>query len=71
MNAIENKLKQGIQNAVKKAWDVDVELDQIVIEIPKDKSHGDYATNLAMRLTKQLRSNPKMIAENFFTLGVK
>lgn len=64
MNAIENKLKQGIQNAVKKAWDVDVELDQIVIEIPKDKSHGDYATNLAMRLTKQLRSNPKMIAEN-------
>ena len=45
MNAIENKLKQGIQNAVKKAWDVDVELDQIGIEIPKDKSHGDYATN--------------------------
>ena len=63
MNEIENKLKQGIQSAAKKAWDLDVQLEQIVIEIPKDKSHGDYATNLAMRLTKQLRSNPKMIAE--------
>ncbi|MDD6467431.1 MAG: arginine--tRNA ligase [Erysipelotrichaceae bacterium] len=63
VNEIENKLKQEISNAVKQAWDIDMMASDVVIEIPKDKSHGDYATNLAMRLTKQLKQNPRMIAE--------
>src|SRR3972149_1071679 len=35
---------------------------KIIIECPKDEGHGDYSTNLAMILSKQLKSNPKNIA---------
>jgi arginyl-tRNA synthetase len=63
MNLIETALKKAVQNAIKKAFDTDIELDEIVVEEPKSKEHGDYATNVAMRLTKVLRMNPKAIAE--------
>ncbi len=36
--------------------------DPIVLEIPRDKSFGDYATNIAMRLAKSMRMNPVAIA---------
>lgn len=39
------------------------EMPEIVIEKPKDENHGDYATNVALRLAKQLRKNPQAIAE--------
>lgn len=42
------------------------ELDQIppiVLEAPKDKSHGDLATNAAMQLSRIAKKNPKQIAE--------
>lgn len=38
------------------------ELPQIVLEVPRDKSHGDLATNLAMQLTKMAKRNPREIA---------
>ncbi len=37
--------------------------DEIVVEIPKNKENGDYSSNIAMRLTKQLKQNPTQIAE--------
>lgn len=40
------------------------ELPAIVLEVPKDKSHGDLATNLAMQLTKIAKRNPRQIAES-------
>lgn len=39
------------------------ELPPIVLEVPKDKTHGDLATNLAMQLTKIAKRNPRQIAE--------
>ncbi|MDQ0063859.1 arginine--tRNA ligase [Paenibacillus harenae] len=39
------------------------ELPVIVLEVPKDKSHGDLATNAAMQLTKLAKKNPRQIAE--------
>lgn len=63
MNQIEVNLKSALAAAAKKAFDTDLEIDKIVIEIPKDKSHGDYSTNLAMQLTRVLRNNPRVIAE--------
>ena len=33
------------------------------IEIPKDTSHGDYASSFAMAGAKALRKAPRMIAE--------
>ena len=43
--------KLGINNEV-----------NFVVEIPKDSTNGDYATNVAMQLTRILRKNPRMIA---------
>ena len=54
MNQIETNLKKALADAAKKAFDTEVEIEKIVIEIPKDKSHGDYSTNLAMQLTRLL-----------------
>ena len=34
-----------------------------IFDIPKIESHGDLSTNAAMLLTKQLRKNPRQIAE--------
>ena len=62
MNQIELNLKSMILSAVKNVFDHELSLDDIVIELPKDKVHGDYATNVAMRLTKVLKKNPKDIA---------
>ncbi|MBB6733768.1 arginine--tRNA ligase [Cohnella zeiphila] len=39
------------------------ELPEVVLEAPKDKAHGDLASNLAMQLTKIARRNPRQIAE--------
>lgn len=62
MNQIELNLKQMILTGVKHTFDIQLELDDVVIELPKDASYGDYATNVAMRLTRMLKSNPRMIA---------
>ena len=67
MNQIEANLKSVLVDAAKKAFDTDVEMEKVVIEIPKDKSHGDYSTNLAMQLTRVLRNNPRVIAEGLKT----
>ncbi|GKU77706.1 arginine--tRNA ligase [Paenibacillus sp. L3-i20] len=39
------------------------DLPQFVLEVPKDKTHGDLATNAAMQLTKLAKKNPRQIAE--------
>lgn len=41
---------------------IDVDLDSIVIERSKDSLHGDYASNIAMQLTRTLKKNPRLIA---------
>lgn len=63
MKSIDIELKQAIKEAVKKVFDIELEENNIVIETPKVKDHGDFSTNVAMQLTRQLRQNPRMIAE--------
>lgn len=64
VNKIEISLKEVFRQAIIDLGYVDdYDLDKIVIEIPKDKNHGDYSTNLAMQLTRILHTNPKNIAQ--------
>ncbi len=63
MSDLEYQLKEAIKCAFEKAFDQSITLDDIVIEIPKDKSHGDYATNVAMKLARILKKSPRDIAE--------
>lgn len=62
MNDLELTLKQAIQDAAKQAFGSAPALDDIVIEIPKDKDHGDYATNIAMKSAKLWKKSPRDIA---------
>ena len=63
VNKIEISLKEVLRNAIISLGFVeDYKVEQIVIEIPKDKAHGDYSSNIAMQLTKILRRNPREIA---------
>ncbi len=64
MNQIEGALKCAMSRAIKEAFDLDYSEEQVIIEIPKDKSHGDYACNSAMQLTRQLHRNPRQIAQD-------
>jgi arginyl-tRNA synthetase len=49
--------------AAKKAGELNFEsLPNYVLEEPREKQHGDWATNLAMVLTKQARKAPRDIA---------
>lgn len=45
----------------------DTPLDRFVVEPPKDASHGDLATNVAMVLCKSAKLNPRALAEHYVT----
>lgn len=62
MNEIEKSLKTSIQAVIKEKFDTELKLEDITIEIPKNNTFGDYSTNAAMRLTKILKKNPQVIA---------
>ncbi|OKP95881.1 arginine--tRNA ligase [Paenibacillus sp. P46E] len=58
------RVKEAIAGAIVAAGLVTIEeLPAIVLEVPKDKAHGDLATNAAMQLTKIAKRNPRQIAE--------
>ncbi|MGZ6228607.1 MAG: arginine--tRNA ligase [Candidatus Binataceae bacterium] len=42
----------------------DADFSRIVVEPPKDPTHGDMATNAAMVLAKDARKNPRELAES-------
>ncbi len=56
---IEQGLKQTIENG-----DFSIEtMPEIFLEMPREKDHGDYSTNIAMQLPKQAKKAPRFIAE--------
>ncbi|MCM3342208.1 arginine--tRNA ligase [Paenibacillus sp. MER TA 81-3] len=64
MEKMNDQVKTAIDEAIVKAGLVSrEELPSFVIEVPKDKSHGDLATNAAMQLTRIAKRNPRQIAE--------
>lgn len=64
MEQVKERLKVQIQEAAAHAVELPIaELPDFVIEIPKDRTHGDFATNVAMQLTRIARRNPRQIAE--------
>ena len=70
MNEIETSLKEAIREVVKEGLGIDVEDSVLMIEIPKDSTNGDYATNVAMRLAKVAKRKPSDIAD-IITKGLK
>lgn len=64
MSSIDHQLKKAFQASVKEAYDLDLAENQISIEIPKNKEHGDFSSNIAMQITRILHQNPRVIAQN-------
>ncbi|QTD40717.1 arginine--tRNA ligase [Sporosarcina sp. Te-1] len=67
MNAVE-KIQEEIKSAFRKAvitahLVAETEIPDILLETPKNKENGDYATNIAMQLTKLAKKPPRVIAE--------
>ncbi|MBN8253381.1 arginine--tRNA ligase [Priestia flexa] len=61
---VQSKLKAEIQDAVVKAeLATKDQLPEVVLEVPKDKAHGDYSTNMAMQLARIAKKAPRAIAE--------
>ena len=59
---VDIQIKQDIVNALLKLGH-EFKLEDIVIEKSKDKSHGDYATNMALRLARLFKTSPLEVAK--------
>lgn len=61
---VEEKVKQEIITAILEAnLAEEAQIPSIVLEKPKEKSHGDFAANIAMQLARVAKMPPRKIAE--------
>jgi arginyl-tRNA synthetase len=61
---VQSRLKEEIRAAVVRAnLATEDQIPDVVLEIPKEKAHGDYSTNMAMQLARVAKKAPRMIAE--------
>lgn len=62
-----DRLACTIRGAIEKAVTAGelpaVNIPEIELEIPREKAHGDYAANIAMRLAREARKPPRAVAE--------
>src|SRR6478609_5752556 len=45
------------------SWPEGIDFSRVVVEPPRDPSHGDMATNAAMVLAKEVKAKPRDLAE--------
>jgi arginyl-tRNA synthetase len=65
LNAMKDGLKEAIKEAAVSAGVIEAEqLPDFVLEVPKEKAHGDFSTNIAMQLTRIAKQNPRKLAES-------
>lgn len=49
--------------ATEGGWPADIDFSRVVVEPPRDASHGDMATNAAMVLAKEAKAKPRELAD--------
>jgi arginyl-tRNA synthetase len=61
---VQSRLKEEIRAAVVKAnLATEEQIPDVILEVPKEKAHGDYSTNMAMQLARVAKKAPRVIAE--------
>lgn len=66
MNIVEQmqqKVRTALHDAIVEAKLTEEALPNIILETPRHKENGDYATNIAMQLTKLAKKPPRAIAD--------
>ncbi len=64
---IRQQIKDAVINSINKSVETgelpSLEITDITIEIPREKGHGDFSTNVAMQITKTAKKAPRQIAD--------
>ncbi len=60
---LEQLLQQAVNGLVGAVLPTAPEAAQITVERTRDAQHGDFATNIALRLAKAARRNPRELAQ--------
>lgn len=64
---IRQQIKDAVINSINKSVETgelpSLEITDITIEIPREKGHGDFSTNVAMQITKTAKKPPRQIAD--------
>ena len=60
---LQSLIKDSLKREMKQGDLAESEIPEFVIEIPADKAHGDFATNIAMISARAFRMAPRKIAE--------
>ncbi len=63
MSFLQNKLNKAITDALAGIIPLNDGKFDHNLEIPKDESHGDFSTNIAMRYAKLIAMNPRELAQ--------
>ena len=73
MSGMVNEVRANLKRILERAFNVACssgalnvdKLPEFVVEVPREKGHGDFAANLAMMLAKPARMAPRKVAEIF------
>lgn len=61
---VQTRMKEEIRAAVIKAGlATEEQIPNFILDVPKEKAHGDYSTNMAMQLARVAKKAPRTIAE--------
>ncbi len=64
---IRQQIRDAVINSINKSVETgelpSLEITDITIEIPREKGHGDFSTNVAMQITKTAKKAPRQIAD--------
>jgi arginyl-tRNA synthetase len=63
LEQLEATLKEAISRAIQAEALSGTVPDSIKLERPKDRSHGDYATSIALQISKAMGKNPREVAQ--------
>jgi arginyl-tRNA synthetase len=63
LEQLEATLKEAISRAIQANALSGAVPDSIKLERPKDRSHGDYATSIALQISKAMGKNPREVAQ--------
>lgn len=64
MDLVSNKIVTIIKSALKNVYNLENIDSLVMVEIPKLKDHGDFSSNIALRLSKVLKNSPINIANS-------